>query len=302
MPDGFLNLHKPAGWTSHDCVAKLRRLLKTKKIGHAGTLDPAATGILPMAVGRATRLLQYLPGEKVYRAVVQLGTTTETDDLEGAVLTQTPADYLTQAAVMEHLSQFQGEIEQIPPMYSAVHVNGQRLYDLARRGNTENVDVPRRQVVVHHIDVVAWQAGQTPQITLDIACGAGTYIRSIARDLGQILGVGGTLASLLRTQSSGFTLETSISLEALIEQPEQAQLIAPAVAMAHLPQIALSPENARRWCMGQKLPSDPTITLEQPLRVVTETCPFLGIGVFRIKDDTPHLVPKMVFAQLSKIS
>ncbi|MBE9065793.1 tRNA pseudouridine(55) synthase TruB [Leptolyngbya cf. ectocarpi LEGE 11479] len=299
MPDGFLNLHKPAGWTSHDCVAKLRRLLKTKKIGHAGTLDPAATGVLPMAVGRATRLLQYLPSEKAYRAVVQLGTTTETDDLEGTVLTQTPANHLTQAAVMEALSQFQGEIEQIPPMYSAVHINGQRLYDLARRGTTETVDVPRRHVVVHHIDVVHWQAGKTPQVTLDITCGAGTYIRSIARDLGQVLGVGGTLASLLRTQSSGFTLETSISLEILIEQPEQTQLIAPAVAMAHLPQILLSPEAARRWCFGQKLPSDPTLALEQPLRVVTATCPFLGIGVFRIKDETPHLVPKMVFAHPS---
>lgn len=299
MPDGFLNLYKPAGWTSHDCVAKLRRLLKTKKIGHAGTLDPAATGVLPIAVGRVTRLLQYLPSEKAYRAVVQLGTTTNTDDLEGTVLTQTPANHLTQAAVMAALSQFQGEIEQIPPMYSAVHIKGQRLYDLARRGTAETVDIPRRQVIVHHIDVVHWQAGETPQITLDITCGAGTYIRSIARDLGQVLGVGGTLASLLRTQSSGFTLETSLSLETLIEQPEQTQLIAPAVAMAHLPQILLSPEAARRWCLGQKLPSDPTLALEQPLRVVTTTCPFLGIGVFRIKDETPHLVPKMVFAHPS---
>lgn len=302
MSDGFLNLYKPAGWTSHDCVAKLRRLLKTKKIGHAGTLDPAATGVLPMAVGRATRLLQYLPSDKAYRAVVQLGTTTDTDDLQGTVLTQTAAEHLTQAAVAEHLPQFQGELEQMPPMYSAVHVNGQRLYNLARRGTTETVDVPRRQVVVHRIDMVHWRAGVTPQATLDIACGAGTYIRSIARDLGQVLGVGGTLASLLRTRSSGFTLETSISLETLIEQPEQAQLIAPAVAMAHLPQIVLSPEAARRWCMGQKLPSDPTIALEQPLRVVTAACPFLGIGVFRIKDETPQLIPKMVFAQPSKVS
>ncbi|MEA5462766.1 tRNA pseudouridine(55) synthase TruB [Leptothoe sp. PORK10 BA2] len=297
MPDGFVNLHKPAGWTSHDCVAKLRRLLNTKKIGHAGTLDPAATGVLPMAVGRATRLLPYLPSDKAYRAVVQLGTTTDTDDLDGTILTHTPAAHLTPAAITKHLEQFQGTIQQIPPLYSAVHVDGRRLYDLARQGMTKAVDIPSRQVVIHQIDVVHWQPGDTPQITLDITCGAGTYIRSIARDLGALLEVGGTLASLIRTQSSGFTLDTSISLETLSEQPEQVELIAPTVAMAHLPQIVLSPEVGRRWCQGQRLPMVPTLELEQPLRVMTDTCPFLGIGVFRIKEGQSHLVPKMAFVQ-----
>ncbi|EKV03741.1 tRNA pseudouridine synthase B [Leptolyngbya sp. PCC 7375] len=299
MPDGFLNLHKPTGWTSHDCVAKLRRLLQTKKIGHAGTLDPAATGVLPVAVGRATRLLQYLPGDKAYRAVVQLGTTTDTDDLEGAVLTQTSAAHVSLSAVTEQLANFQGEIPQIPPMYSAVHVNGQRLYDLARQGKATTIDVPCRHVVVHSINVVNWQPGESPTITLDIACGAGTYIRSIARDLGQCLRVGGTLSSLLRTQSSGFNLDTSISFEQLKEQLEQLQLITPAVAMGHLPEITLPLELGRRWCLGQRVPREPTIALEKPLRVITEACPFLGVGVFRIKDDQPHLVPKMVFMQPS---
>ncbi len=251
-----------------------------------------------MAVGRATRLLQYLPSDKAYRAVVQLGITTDTDDLDGHVLTQTPADHLTQADVIEQLAQFQGEIVQRPPMYSAVHVKGQRLYDLARRGSVTTADVPSRRVMVHGIDVVDWQGAEAPTITLEITCGAGTYIRSIARDLGQSLGVGGTLASLLRTQSSGFSLDTSISFEDLTAQPEM-PLIAPAVAMAHLPSIVLSAEAGRRWCLGQRLPMDPTLALEEPLRVVTETCPFLGIGVFRIKDERPHLVPKMVFARVS---
>ena len=297
MPDGFLNLHKPAGWTSHDCVAKLRRLLRTKKIGHAGTLDPAATGVLPLAVGRATRLLQYLPSDKAYRAVIQLGITTDTDDLEGTILSQTSARHLTQAAVAEQLVHFQGEIQQIPPMYSAIFINGQRLYDLARRGDASAVDVPSRNVVVHRLDVVDWQSDNLPTITLDIVCGAGTYIRSIARDLGQRLGVGGTLASLLRTQSSGFTLETSISLETLAAQLESLQLISPAEAMQHLPQIVLSAEAGRRWCLGQRLPTTPTIELEQPLQVVTKTSPFLGIAVFKLKDEQPYLVPKMVFEQ-----
>lgn len=299
MPDGFLNLYKPAGWTSHDCVAKLRRLLKTKKIGHAGTLDPAATGVLPVAVGRATRLLQYLPSDKAYRAVVQLGITTDTDDLEGLLLTQTPAEHLTLSDVTEQLVHFQGEIQQVPPMYSAVHVNGRRLYDLARQGKTEIIDVPERNVVVHHIDVIDWQPANVSSVTLDITCGAGTYIRSIARDLGERLGVGGTLASLLRTKSSGFTVESSISFEILSERPEQVQFTAPGVAMEHLPKVTLSSELGRRWCLGQRLSMTPTLDLEQPVCVMTETCPFLGIGIFRLRDGQPHLAPKMVFAQPS---
>lgn len=297
MPDGFLNLHKPAGWTSHDCVAKLRRLLNTKKIGHAGTLDPAATGVLPVAVGRATRLLQYLPDDKAYRAVVQLGTTTDTDDLDGAVLTQTSAAHIDLPDVTAQLVHFQGDIEQIPPMYSAVHVDGQRLYDLARQGKTDVIEIPKRQVTVHHIHMVDWHPGDVAMLTLDIECGAGTYIRSIARDLGGRLGVGGTLFSLLRTKSSGFTSDTSISFERLSAAPEHTQVIEPAVAMGHLPTVMLPAELGRRWCLGQRLPSIPTVKLEHPVRVVTKTCPFLGIGVFKIKDEQPHLVPKMVFAQ-----
>ncbi len=294
MSDGFLNLHKPAGWTSHDCVAKLRRLLKTKKIGHAGTLDPAATGVLPMAVGRATRLLQYLPSDKAYRAVIQLGVTTDTDDLDGQVLHQTAADHLTQTDVVSQLVNFQGDIRQIPPMYSAIHVNGQRLYDLARQG--DDVDVPSRMVTVHDIDVVNWQSGKVAHITLDITCGGGTYIRSIARDLGHRLGVGGTLASLLRTRSSGFTLETSLTFDTLLEQPEAIELVTPEIPLEHLPQVLLSHEAGCRWCLGQQLPSEPTVALEQPVRVVSSTCLFLGIGMFTIKNDRSHLVPKMVWA------
>ena len=297
MPDGFLNLDKPAGWTSHDCVAKLRGLLKTKKIGHAGTLDPAATGVLPVAVGRATRLLQYLPSDKAYRAVVQLGTTTTTDDLDGDVLAKSSAAHLTLEAVTHQLTHFKGEIQQFPPMYSAVHVDGQRLYNLARKGQAQPVDVPSRTVVVHSLKVVDWQPGASPMITLDIACGAGTYIRSIARDLGQLLEVGGTLATLLRTQSSGFTLDTSLSFDLITSQPDKVQLTAPAVAMAHLPSIILSPELGHRWCLGQRLPMAPTIELETPLRVTTETCQFLGVGIFRIREEQPHLIPKMVFAR-----
>ena len=301
MSDGFINLHKPAGWTSHDCVAKLRRLLNTKKIGHGGTLDPAATGVLPVAVGRATRLLSYLPDDKAYRAVVQLGTTTDTDDLDGTILTQTAANHLTKATVVEQLSYFQGTIQQIPPLYSAIHINGQRLYDLARQGRTKALDVPSRTVVIHHIEMVGWHPGDAPNVTLDITCGAGTYIRSIARDLGQMLAVGGTLASLVRTQSSGFTLNTSVSFDQLATTQEPVQTISPALAMRHLPQIVLSPGAGRRWCLGQRLSLEPTVEPEQPLRVATATCPFLGIGIFTTKHEQLCLVPKMVFAQPASV-
>ena len=138
---GFLNLNKPAGWTSHDCVAKVRRLLNIKRVGHGGTLDPAATGVLPIAVGKATRLLQFLPEEKEYHARVRLGVKTTTDDLEGTIITAQEASQLTLDDIKPILSQFEGKIEQIPPAYSAIQLGGKRLYELARAG--EQVEVPR---------------------------------------------------------------------------------------------------------------------------------------------------------------
>ena len=213
MIHGFINLNKPVGWTSHDCVARTRKLLNTRKIGHGGTLDPLATGVLPLAVGRATRLLQYLPEQKAYRAVVRFGLTTTTDDLEGDVAEQRGAAGLEKATVEAALRQFVGEIEQIPPMYSAIQVEGRRLYDLARAGKT--VDVPRRRVTIEQLVSQSWKAGAQPELTVDVLCGAGTYIRSLARDLGEAVGTGATLSGLMRTHSSGFDIAQSVGLEEL---------------------------------------------------------------------------------------
>lgn len=297
--DGFLNLYKPAGFTSHDCVAKLRRSLKLKRIGHAGTLDPAATGVLPMAIGRATRLLQFLPGEKSYRAVIRLGITTTTDDLEGEMLRETPADGLTLSTVEAALSQFQGRIEQLPPRYSAVQVEGQRLYDLARTG--QEISVKPRNVEVYAIQVKDWRPGEFAELEVDIRCGAGTYIRAIARDLGQLLQVGGCLASLLRTSSSGFDLAESLTLAAVETAMQQSilPLVAPEVALRHLDTMILSDAIARRWCLGQRIAWADLATEAAPtqaIRIHHVSGQFLGIGQRQFRQDGFVLAPEVVYA------
>jgi tRNA pseudouridine55 synthase len=291
--DGFLNLNKPIGFTSHDCVAKLRRILGTKKIGHAGTLDPAASGVLPVAIGRATRLLQYLPGDKAYKARIRFGVTTDSDDLDGNILTQTPAAQLTEDQIIPLLPQFQGTIDQIPPSYSAIQVDGKRLYDLARSG--EDVIAPRRTVQVYQIDLLGWHPGDYPELDLSIACGSGTYIRSIARDLGAILGTGATLSALERTHSSGFDLGGSLSFEAVTAQREAQTLtlVHPEQAVVALSKLVLPDAIAQRWCWGQKIPLE-TISLPNAdliYRVHRESGEFLGIA----RGDGDILRPSMVY-------
>lgn len=298
---GFLNLNKPLGWTSHDCVAKVRRLLRIKRVGHAGTLDPAASGVLPIAVGRATRLLQFLPTGKAYQATIRFGLTTTTDDLEGETLTTQSVPDLTLAAVQAALPQFLGTIQQYPPQYSAIQVQGKRLYDLARAGET--IEVAARSVEVFKLEILDWLPGDFPELKLAVACGAGTYIRAIARDLGAVLQTGGTLAALIRTESSGFHLSESLTLEELASQLEQDkfQAIAPEQPLGHLPALTLAAEAAQRWCWGQKLPQ-PEFTLDSLppsdyLRIYHETGEFLGIGQYVNRDREWLLIPQMVFAQ-----
>ncbi|MEM9163822.1 MAG: tRNA pseudouridine(55) synthase TruB [Cyanobacteria bacterium P01_F01_bin.4] len=294
--DGFLNLKKPANWTSHDCVAQVRRLLNTKKVGHGGTLDPLATGVLPLAVGRATRLLQYLPSNKAYRAVVRFGVTTESDDLEGQIITQQNAAHLQLDQIVATLPRFIGTLQQTPPMYSAVRVQGKRLYELARKGKT--ADIPVRTVTIDKIEPGPWQPGEHPEITLDITCGSGTYIRSIARDLGATLGTGATLASLVRTQSNGFSLNNSLTLATIEAQmtAETLCLVKPGAALQSLPSISLSAEESRRWCMGQKrVFTHGGHPHQKPLRVMNETEKFLGIGELQTSDDKIILIPKRVY-------
>ncbi|OUL25289.1 tRNA pseudouridine(55) synthase TruB [Nostoc sp. T09] len=289
---GFLNLNKPFGWTSHDCVARVRKLLRLKRVGHAGTLDPAATGVLPIAFGKATRLLQYLPSSKAYNATIRLGVRTTTDDLQGEIITSAPCPGLSLAEVKSLLPQFEGKIEQIPPSYSAIQVDGKRLYDLARRG--EKVEVPVRTVEVFQIEILDWREGEFPELDIAIACGGGTYIRAIARDLGAALETGGTLAALTRTESSGFYLKDSLTLTDLEAQLQAGTFcpMAPDAALQYLPSVTLPATSAQKWCQGQRIPVPDVSGI---VRVYEEETRFLGIG----QSQDGVLIPQMVFEPIS---
>jgi tRNA pseudouridine55 synthase len=256
---GFLNINKPAGMTSHDVVSKVRRQTRktgTKKVGHAGTLDPMATGVLILCLGHATRLSEYaMQSTKKYRAIVSLGQTTDTYDAEGETLVTRDASHITEENVLSVLDNFRGHIEQVPPMYSAIKQDGKKLYELARDG----VEVERlaRPVTIHELNIVAWDL---PQFTLDVVCSAGTYIRSLAYDIGEKLDVGAHLAGLIRTASGAFSLENAVDLDAVIKSEDwQQYLIPPQQALADWKSIQLTDAQINDVTHGRFIEHDDTI-------------------------------------------
>ena len=207
---GFLNILKPSGPTSHDVVARLRKVLKIKQIGHTGTLDPLAEGVLPVAVGKASRLIEYLADDKAYVAKMQFGKVSDTYDTEGNVVDFSDKK-ITSEILNKELLNFKGTITQIPPAYSAVHYNGKRLYELAREGIIPE-DIPKREVFIERIELINFdEQNQTAQI--EIACSKGTYIRSIVHELGQNLGCGAVMTGLLRTKAGLFDISTAVKLD-----------------------------------------------------------------------------------------
>ncbi len=207
---GFLNILKPSGLTSHDVVARLRKVLKIKQIGHTGTLDPLAEGVLPVAVGKASRLIEYLADDKAYVAKMQFGKVSDTYDTEGNVVDFSDKK-ITSEILNKELLNFKGTITQIPPAYSAVHYNGKRLYELAREGIIPE-DIPKREVFIERIELINFdEQNQTAQI--EIACSKGTYIRSIVHELGQNLGCGAVMTGLLRTKAGLFDISTAVKLD-----------------------------------------------------------------------------------------
>ncbi len=209
MPNGIIIIDKPADWTSMDVCAKLRGILHEKRVGHAGTLDPMATGVLPVFVGQATKAVSFAEnGRKVYEAVLLLGRVTDTQDTSGETIEER-AVTVTAEDVRAALPRFLGEIEQLPPMYSAIKINGQKLYDLARQGK-EVARKPRRITI---FDLALTQNLGNGQYALRVVCSKGTYIRTLCHDLGQALGCGGCMAALRRTEASGFGIDEAVTLE-----------------------------------------------------------------------------------------
>ncbi|MDB4868521.1 MAG: truB [Cohnella sp.] len=211
--EGVLAIWKPAGWTSHDVVAKARGILRVRRIGHTGTLDPSVTGVLPLCVGRATRFVEYLQEmPKTYETTLRFGIATDTEDLDGTVTDEADASFLTENRIRAAVLSFVGDIDQVPPMVSAVKVNGKRLYELAREGVT--VERKPRRVTIHSIEIWDIDTGTThPEIRFSVRCSKGTYIRTLCVDIGRSLGVPAVMASLIRTESAGLGPQDCVTLE-----------------------------------------------------------------------------------------
>lgn len=259
--NGLLIVNKPTGMTSHDVVNAVRRMAETRRVGHTGTLDPLATGVLVLLVGPATRLAQFVSGsDKTYRAVIRLGETTTTFDAEGEVVEQHPVT-ASRADIEQALAQFRGVISQVPPMYSAVKVNGQKLYKLARQGR--EIERAPRTITIHRLEMVDWTP---PDVTVEVVCSAGTYIRSLTHDLGQALGCGAHVVALARTASGEFALSQSYMLENLRTLADTGRfaeaLLPPQTALASMPSVHLTPEQEQAVDYGQTFPLDAPVGAE----------------------------------------
>ena len=253
--DGLIVVDKPGGMTSHDVVARIRRLARTRRVGHGGTLDPMATGVLVIGVGRATRLLTYVIGAgKSYAATIRLGQVTVTDDAEGEVVATTPAGAVTDDGVRAALAALTGEIDQVPSAVSAIKINGQRAYKRVRDG--EAVELPARRVTVSRLDVLAIRRDvpDVVDVDVDVTCSSGTYIRALARDAGAALGVGGHLTALRRTAVGGFTLAEAATLDQLEERaPDVVNLPLDAAAARFFPRRDATADEARVLSHGGPL-------------------------------------------------
>ncbi|MDC6176942.1 tRNA pseudouridine(55) synthase TruB [Ralstonia solanacearum] len=253
---GVLLLDKPIGWSSNDALIRAKRLLWAKKAGHTGTLDPLATGLLPLCFGEATKFSQdLLEADKTYETVVRLGIKTSTADAEGEVLSERPVA-VTHEQLRAAVGRFIGEIDQVPPMHSALKKDGKPLYEYARAGQT--VERAARRVTIRAIDILATDLdAAAPTVTLRVCCSKGTYIRTLGEDLGEALGCGAHLVALRRTQVGSLTLDGAVTLQALeaASEDQRAALLAPVDALLQtLPRVELGAEDSRRFLHGQRLP------------------------------------------------
>ena len=244
--DGIVIVDKPQGWTSQDVTAKLRGVFQTRRIGHGGTLDPMATGVLPVFVGRATRGVEFFEhAEKTYETVLRLGITTDTEDISGTVLAERDA-FVTGSMLEEVLSQFRGEILQVPPMYSAIKINGQKLCDLARKGR--EVERKPRPVTIHELTLLGMEADG---IHLRVRCSKGTYIRTLCKDIGEALGCGGCMAELRRVSAGSYTIEEAVPLAELIATEDPQKYLRGVDTMfSRYPEVVLTANQEKRCRNG----------------------------------------------------
>lgn len=250
--DGIFNIYKEKGFTSHDVVAIVRRTIRMKKVGHTGTLDPDAEGVLPVCVGKATKLSDVImDGRKSYRAMLRLGITTTTEDASGEVLETKEVDF-NEDKIREVVASFIGKLEQVPPMYSAVKVNGKKLYELAREGK----EIERKSRTIEVYDIRIRQFLPPDRVEIDVDCSKGTYIRTLCSDIGKALGCGGHMAELLRTATGAFSLDNAIKLEelkALAEQEREEALLTMEEALRDFPVVKVSEKSAKFLYNGGKI-------------------------------------------------
>ncbi len=254
---GIVIVDKPAGWTSHDVVGRVRRLTRERRVGHAGTLDPAATGVLPVLVGDATKVVEFLSdADKGYRAEITLGIETDSYDIDGTVSATFGGDLPGIAEIDRALAGFRGPIRQLPPMHSAIRINGERLYEAARRGET--IERETRSITIHRFEILSWEA---PVLTVEIDCSKGTYIRSLAHDLGQALGTGAYLSNLVRTWTGPFRIDEAWALadleRALGDDPAEewaSMAIHPDTIVQGWPAIILDHDRRTDWLQGRMVP------------------------------------------------
>ncbi|WP_342576771.1 tRNA pseudouridine(55) synthase TruB [Paenibacillus sp. FSL M8-0142] len=300
--EGILAVHKPAGWTSHDVVAKVRGIVRMKRIGHTGTLDPEVTGVLPLCLGRATRVVEYMQElPKEYEAVLRLGYATDTEDATGTVIEEADSVLVTREEAEEALRSFVGEISQVPPMYSAVKVNGKRLYELAREGKT--VERKSRTVTIHEIEMTGFDAsGAYPEISFRVLCSKGTYIRTLCVDIGRKLGVPSVMVRLVRTISAGIPAADCLTLETIEQLMKEGQLQNKLIpvdrAVSHLPAHTVSDEKAEAALQGQRLSAravEPLVEGDEPIRLYDSQGSFLGI--YKRQAESGAIVPVKVFSR-----
>lgn len=290
---GILLIDKPQDFTSHDVVAKMRGILRTRKIGHAGTLDPMATGVLPLFLGTATKACDMMPDQsKRYTASFRLGIVTDTQDITGTVLEQRPVT-VGRSDVEQALAQFRGEIDQLPPMYSAVQVGGRRLYDLAREGKV--VERTPRRITIYSLELID---GEGEDYTVDIHCSKGSYVRTICHDLGEALGCGAALTALRRTMAGGYSIENCITIDQAQREMEENTLgrrILPVESVfTSLPRLEMTAKQAGHFCNGVRM-SLGQFGGQQPQALVAVYSPDGFIGVADTDTDQKLLIQKKLF-------